>query len=86
MAGTAGEFFGKVWEFAVDFETINQYQIVLLAASFIFTVWAGYLISKRISQSEKELRQSMVAVNITAIVYMFIGVKILVYRMTAPVT
>ncbi|MFZ2411591.1 MAG: 4Fe-4S dicluster domain-containing protein, partial [Candidatus Methanoperedens sp.] len=72
-----GEFFGKVWEYAVDFEAINQLQIILLIAGFIFTVWAGYLISKRNSQSEKELRQSMVAISITAIVYMFIGVKIL---------
>ncbi len=77
LAGTAGEFLGKVWEFNPDFETINELQIILLAAGFIFTVWAGYLISKRSSQSEKELRQSMIAISITAILYMFIGVKIL---------
>ncbi len=77
LAGIAGEFLGKVWEFAIDFETINQLQIILLIAGFIFTVWAGYLISKRISQSEKELRQSMIAISIVAVVYMFIGVKIL---------
>lgn len=77
LAGTAGGFLGKVWEFNPDFETINQLQIILLAAGFIFTVWAGYLISKRSSQSEKELRQSMIAISITAILYMFIGVKIL---------
>ncbi len=72
-----GEFFGKVWEYAVDFETINQLQIILLIAGFIFTLWAGYLIGKRNSQNEKELRQNMIAISITAVVYMFIGVKIL---------
>ena len=72
-----GELFGKVWEYAVDFETINHLQIILLAAGFIFTLWAGYHISRRLSQGEKELRQSMTAISITAIVYMFIGVKIL---------
>ncbi len=76
MAGKIGEFFGNVWEFAVDFETINQLQIILLAAGFIFTIWAGYLISKK-SNNEKELRQSMIAISIAAVVYLFIGVKIL---------
>ncbi len=37
ITGQIGELFGKVWEFAVDFETIDHAQIVLLAAGFIFT-------------------------------------------------
>lgn len=77
MAGKIGEFFGKVWESAIDFETINDLQIILLIAGFIFTVWAGYLISKRISQSEKELQQGIVAMSVTAVVYLIIGLKIL---------
>ena len=77
MAGKIGEFFGKVWEFNADFETINELQIILLAAGFIFTVWAGYLISRRISQGEKELRRGMIAVGIVAVVYLIIGMRIL---------
>jgi len=77
MAGKIGEFFGKVWEFAVDFDTINQLQIILLVTGFIFTVWAGYLIGKRTSSNEKEKEQSMLAVGFTAVIYLFIGVKIL---------
>ncbi len=77
ITGKIGEMFGKVWEFAVDFETIDHAQIVLLAAGFIFTLWAGYLISKRSSQSEKELGRSMIAVSIIAVVYLIIGIKIL---------
>ncbi len=77
LAETTGKFFGKVWEFAINFETINQLQIILLSAGFLFTVWAGYLISRRISQSGEELQQSMIAVGLTAVVYLIIGVKIL---------
>jgi ferredoxin len=77
MAGKVGEFFGNVWEFAVDPETINELQIILLAAGFIFTVWAGYLISRRVSQSEKELRRGILAISIIAVVYLVIGMKIL---------
>lgn len=77
IAGKIGGFFGKVWEFAVDFETINELQIILLAAGFIFTVLAGYLISRRISQGEKELKRGMVAISIIAVVYLIIGMKIL---------
>ncbi len=77
LTETAGSSLGKVWEFTVDFETIDLMQIILLFAGFIFTVWAGYLISKKLSTGEHELRQSMLAVSITAIVYLFIGVKIL---------
>jgi ferredoxin len=77
IAGKTGGFFGEVWEFAVDFETINELQIILLAAGFIFTVLAGYLISKRISQSGKELRRSMTAISVIAVVYLIIGIKIL---------
>ncbi len=73
---STGKLFGLVWEFAV-IENIDQVRILLLLAGFIFTVWAGYLISKRMSNSEKELKQSMLAVSITAIVYLVIGVKIL---------
>lgn len=72
-----GKLFGKVWEFAVNFQTINQIQIFLLLVGFIFTVWAGYLICKRVSTHEKELRQNMLAVGLTAIIYLFMGVKIL---------
>ncbi len=77
LAETTGKFFGKVWEFAINFETINQLQIILLSAGFLFTVWAGYLISMRISQSEKEVQQGMIAVGLTAVVYLIIGLKIL---------
>src|SRR3972149_1934479 len=77
LTETAGKFLGKVWEFSINFETINQMQIILLLGGFIFTVWAGYIISKKASGSEKDLRKSMLAVGITAIVYLFIGLKIL---------
>jgi uncharacterized protein YacL len=69
--------FGKVWEFAINFDTINHMQIILVSLGFIFTLWIGYLISKRLSNSEKELQQSMIAVGATAVIYLFIGVKIL---------
>ncbi len=72
-----GQFFGKVWEFAIDFETIDHMQIALLTAGFIFTIWAGYLISKKVSNSEHELKQGIIAVTITAIVYLGIGIRIL---------
>jgi hypothetical protein len=77
IAETIGKFFGKVWEFAINFDTINQMQIILLSLGFIFTLWAGYIISKRLSNGEKELQQSMIAVGATAVIYLFIGVKIL---------
>ncbi len=77
IAETIGKFFGKVWEFALNFDTINHMQIILLSLGFIFTLWAGYIISKRLSNGEKELQQSIIAVGITAIIYLFIGVKIL---------
>ncbi|MFZ3059526.1 MAG: 4Fe-4S binding protein [Candidatus Methanoperedens sp.] len=77
IAETTGKFFGKVWEFAINFETINQLQIILLSAGFLFTVWAAYLISRRDSQSGEELQQSMIAVGLTAVVYLVIGIKIL---------
>lgn len=76
IAGLIGDFFGKVWAFNADFETINQAQIVLLASGFLFTLWAGYLISKRISTGS-ELKRSMLAASFVAIVYLFIGLKIL---------
>ena len=72
-----GELFGKVWEFAVDFETINQFQLIFLTLGFLFTIWAGYLISKRRYQSKKEILQGIIAVDFTAIVYLIIGFKIL---------
>ena len=72
-----GEFFGKVWKFSINFETINHLQLILLSAGFLFTVWAGYLISRKLSNDENELKQSMLAVGITAIVYLIIGLKIL---------
>ena len=72
-----GQFFGKVWEFAVDFDTIDHMQIGLLAAGFIFTIWAGYLISKKVSTGKNELKQGMLAVSIIAVVYLGIGVRIL---------
>ncbi len=77
IAETIGKFFGRVWDFPINFEAINQIQLILLSAGFLFTIWAGYLISKRLSNSEKDLQQSMMAVGITAVIYMYIGVKIL---------
>ncbi|VVB89063.1 4Fe-4S binding domain protein [uncultured archaeon] len=74
---TAGKFFGQVWEFAVNFDTIDQLQIILVFSGFIFTLWAGYLISKKLSNNEKDLKNSMIAVSAVAIVYLFIGMKIL---------
>lgn len=68
-----GEIFGKVWEFAVNHETINQIQLILLVTGFLFTVLAGYLSSKRLSPDSKEMQQSMLAVGITAVVYLIIG-------------
>jgi polyferredoxin len=77
IAGKIGLLFGRVWEFAVDFETIDHMQIALLAAGFIFTICAGYLISKKISATENELKRGMLAVSIAAVVYLGIGVRIL---------
>ncbi len=77
ITANIGKLFGKVWEFAINFQTINQIQILLLIAGFIFTLWAGYLISKRVSKGEIEWRQGMLAIGITALVYLFAGVKIL---------
>lgn len=72
-----GKLFGQMWSFSINFENINQVQLILVSAGFIFTLWAGHLISKRLSSDAKDIKQSMVAVWITAIVYLFIGVKIL---------
>ena len=72
-----GKLFGQVWSFAINFDTINHLQIILLSAGFIFTLWAGYLIGRRLSNNEKELQQSMMAVGAAAVVYLFIGLKIL---------
>ncbi|MDL5503484.1 MAG: hypothetical protein QSU88_09735, partial [Candidatus Methanoperedens sp.] len=77
IAATIGNFFGRIWEFSPDFDTINRVQIFLLVSGFIFSLWAGYLISKRDSQDEKELQQSMIAFGFTAVVYLIIGVNIL---------
>ncbi|HEY6585850.1 MAG TPA: 4Fe-4S binding protein [Candidatus Methanoperedens sp.] len=77
VAASIGNFFGRIWEFSPDFDTINRLQIFLLVSGFIFSLWAGYLISKRDSQDENELQQSMIAFGFTAIVYLIIGVKIL---------
>ncbi len=82
IAGTIGGLFGRVWDFAVDFDTINHLQIILLVAGLIFTLWAGYLISKKVSINEKELKQGMVVVSIVSAVYFLIGLKIL----TLPIT
>jgi hypothetical protein len=72
-----GEMFGKVWEFAIDFETINQLQLVFLTLGFLFTLLAGVLISKRRSHNRKEVLQGIIAVDFAAIVYLIIGFKIL---------
>lgn len=77
IASNIGSFLGKIWEFSPDFDTINLFQILLIAAGFIFTLWAGYLISKRNSQNGDELQQSMIAIGFTAVVYLIIGFKIL---------
>lgn len=71
-----GGFFGKVWKFAINFEP-NHVQIILLIAGFAFTVWAGYLISKRVSNSEEEVKRGIIAVSIVAVIYLFIGMRIL---------
>jgi ferredoxin len=77
IAASIGSFFGRIWEFSPDFDTINLMQILLLAAGFIFTLWAGYFIVRKNSQYENELIQGMTAIGFTAIVYLIIGVKIL---------
>ncbi len=77
ITGVIGQLFGKVWEFAVDFDAIDHVQIALLSAGFIFTIWAGYLISKKVSNSEHELKQGMTALGIVAVIYLGIGVRIL---------
>ncbi len=77
IAANIGSFFGRIWEFSPDFDTIDMLQITLLAAGFFSTLWAGYLISKRNSQDKKEIQQSMIAVGFTAAIYLIIGLKIL---------
>ena len=77
IAAKTGELFGRVWQFAVDFETINHLQLALLASGFLFTVWAGYLISKNGSGSREEIKQGMLTVGIVATVYLIIGSGIL---------
>jgi ferredoxin len=77
IAASIGSFFGKIWEFSPDFDTINHLQIILLIAGLVFTLWAGYLISKRNSDTENELQPSMVAIGFMAVVYFMIGLKIL---------
>jgi|SRR5659263_122955 len=77
LVASIGSYFGKIWEFSPDFDTINRLQIVLLIAGFVFTLWAGYLISKRTSQKENELQQSLIAIGITSVVYFILGVRIL---------
>jgi len=77
IVASIGSFFGKIWEFSPDFDTINHLQIILLIAGLVFTLWAGYLISKRNSDTENELQPSMIAIGFTAVVYFMIGVKIL---------
>lgn len=72
-----GKLFGQMWSFSINFENINQVQIILVSAGFIFTLWAGHLISKRLTIDEKAIKHSMIAVGITAIIYLFIAVKIL---------
>src|SRR5660397_14068 len=76
LVASIGSYFGRIWEFSPDFATIDHVQIILLVSGFIFTIWAGYLISKRDSQNENELQQSMIAVGFTSIVYLIIGVRI----------
>src|SRR3990172_4250590 len=44
IISNTGKIFGKVWEFAINFETINHIQILLLIAGFIFTLCSVYLI------------------------------------------
>ena len=75
ITASIGSFFGRIWEFSPDFDAINRLQILLLGAGFIFTLWAGYLISK--TQDEKEMNKSIMAIGFCAIVYLMIGVKIL---------
>lgn len=82
IASNIGNFFGRIWEFSPDFGTINRLQIFLLAAGFIFTLWAGFLISKKNSPNENEVQKSMIALGFTAVVYLIIGFKIL----TLPIT
>jgi ferredoxin len=77
IAGKIGGIFGQVWDFAVDFDTINHLQVILLIAGLIFTVWTGLLISQKVSANEKELQQSMIAISIISAVYFLIGFKIL---------
>ncbi|VVB94523.1 4Fe-4S binding domain protein [uncultured archaeon] len=77
IAENTGRSLGQAWAFSINFETINQLQIILLLAGFSFTLWAGYLIGKKSSNGEKELKQSMIAVSIPAAIYFIIGLKIL---------
>lgn len=77
ITATIGKLFGSVWEFAINISSINQIQILLLFSGFIFTIWAGSLISKKLSLDEKEQRQSMLAICVTAIIYLILGFKIL---------
>src|SRR3972149_7754183 len=59
LTETTGKFLGQVWEFSINFETINQMQIILLLGGFIFTIWVGYLISKKASENNDDLNRSM---------------------------
>ncbi|MBE0520644.1 MAG: 4Fe-4S binding protein [Candidatus Methanoperedenaceae archaeon] len=77
ITAETGALFGKVWGFAINFETINQLQLVFLTLGFLFTIWAGYLISKRRSRNRKEILQGIIAVDFAAVVYLIIGFKIL---------
>lgn len=72
-----GDLFGKVWGFTLNFASINQLQLILISGGFLFTILAGYLISKRISNNNKEFKQSMFAVGFTAIIYLLLGLRIL---------
>lgn len=77
IAADIGSIFGKIWEFSPDFDTINMLQILLLITGFIFTLWAGYLISKKTSENENEFQKILIAIGLTAVIYLMIGVKIL---------
>ena len=79
IAESAGKLSGNVPQFPV-IENIEQVRLLMIFAGFAFTMMAGYLISKEVSNTEKELRQSMLAVSLTAVAYLFIGVKILMLQ------
>ncbi len=77
IAETIGNVFGRTWEFSPDFNIIDMFQILLLGSGFLFTLWAGYLISKRNSKDDDEIRRSTAAICFTAVVYLLIGMTIL---------